>query len=282
MNILYIDNTISEEGTTWTFTALDEDGIGTGFINDYGSGVLAYNPMLNLYIGKYTNPLRPLVYLPEKQIQYRAAVHDASKTIYWLLPMMATSSILLSIHSPSLGKDVTLPNLWNEHTITVDAYNNNKDKYEGYKHVAPVYDPRERFMNWINFLYINGAMDYYLQQAVPESRMHELADVKTAAWHMLAVAKLVNENPTFDTANELLSETHMLTQLPPIDVLVPLPRTDYYLQEEMGLLAIHGSMTTDRKVWLGGIEGLADQLKEIYKDDFELLKDKRVWTQKQN
>lgn len=99
---------------------------------------------------------------------------------------------------------------------------------------------------------------------------------------MLAIAKLVNDSPTFDTADELLSETHMLTQLPPIDVLVPLPRTDYYLQQEMGLLAVHGSMTTDRKVWLGGIDGLADQLKEIYKDDFELLKDKRVWTQKQN
>lgn len=279
MNTLYIDNTITDEGTTWNITARNSGGMGTEFLNDYGKGVLAHNPKLDLYIGKYTDPVRPLAYLPSEPIIYRATIHDASKTIFWLLPRNASTSVLASLYytDASHGEENVL---WENHTITLEEYETKKEDYAGYKHVAVVQDPISRFVGWMEFLMATRAEDDYLKDSIPELKRAMFPGVEANVWQLCTLARLVNTNPTFDTAPQLLSQSNFISKLPPLDVLVPIAILDYYLQSEMGVLPVHRAMNNAPVFWLGQINrshALEFELLDIYKEDLKLADDKRLW-----
>lgn len=277
MDTLYIDETITDEYTNWTITARNAAGVGTEFINDYGKGVLAYNPYIELYIGKYTDPVRPLVYLPNEEIQYKAVIHDASKTIIWLIPRNASASIVAS-----LNYGITTENeMWEKHTISLDDYTQKKEEYADYKHVVVVQNPLSRFSGWVEYLLSKQALDSHLLNSIPETKQDSITPVDTAVWQVAALARLVNANPTFDVAPQLLSQSHFISKLPAVDVIVPLPYLDYYLHNELGVLPVHKNMDDDPVFWMGQLkesDKLLWELAETYADDAKLLLDEKAWT----
>lgn len=278
MSTLYLDNTLAEENSSWTVTKRTDAGVGTNFITDYGQGILAYNTILDMYLGMYTMPATKLEYIPTKEVTAKAVVHEKSNTLIWLIPRNASGTLLATLKYDAYSKKPNLQYLWDEHTITLEQYREKNFDYESMTHVVVLQSPENRFSRFVNSLICTDKMKEYLKNSAPRNKVESLEEIQAMTFHMLALAELNALSGSTACDENLWPQYRYLELIPRVDVVVPLTLLDYYLQEEMQVIPVHEAMEKEVRYWLGKVnhESIYTRLEAIYGKDTKLFRKHRA------
>lgn len=248
MSILLIDKNEYRQDQ-FEITKTDALGYGIEFKMGECSGVCGYNPSLDIYIGRFTNPDIPVVFGDVLHNRVHAVVHNPSKTLWWSIARNGCSSQLASIGIDQGGvfNNLGTPTgVWiptaGQFTISNWHYAYEHDKYADFTNVVAYQDPVKRFIRFCNYAYTACKIGGYIKRSLLPRYFAALKNPSITIDHMLCVARCNAANKYSAYEQHYWPLRKHYENIPKIDTVVHLKDTDTYMEKVMHIKPVHANI----------------------------------------
>ena len=217
----------------------------------------------------------------------RAISSQKTKTNFWIVSRDGCCSTLGTFYHHETGNPVgewsigEPAHMWqsklnsgnteNPLVIDLNFWKNHPKKYADYKNVTVYQDPIARFHNLCNYWW--RAYDKSAYQLCPTIELaKELhASKEKAIWHFIALAEANLYNPPGKWEQHLASHEMHYTEMPILDLIVPLQLLDTYFEKELGMTPVHGNVESKWHITHEDFtEEMLQVISKIYAHDFDI------------